>query len=92
MTGYNTEILSFYHLSLTRVVTVALFLGYDMHKNICAAILHGPLKEMTLEVQSRGEAVAPWYCAKESRLHYGTISAVEWIQGANRGGARENVW
>lgn len=73
MTEYNTKILSFYYPSLTQVVMVALLFGYEMHKNICTDILNGPLKEIKLEVKNRGEVVAPWYYAKESRLHYSTL-------------------
>lgn len=57
---------------------VALLFGYEMLKNIYTDILNGPLKEIKLEVKNRGEVVAPWYYAKESRLSTG-----KWIQGAN---------
>lgn len=54
---------------------VALLLDYDRHRNICTGILSGPLKEIKLEVKKGEEAVALWCYAKESRLHYSSLSS-----------------
>lgn len=71
---------------------VALIFGYEVHKNIYTDILNGPLKEIKLKVKSRGEGVAPWNCAKQSRLHDRTPSTVKRIQRGQWDGASGNFF
>lgn len=78
-----TQRFSAFITQASQVVTVALLIGYEMHKNIYTDILSGPLKQIKLEVRNRGEVVVLWNMPERAGLHYSTLSMVKWSQDTN---------